>query len=71
MKRYNHHIPQKALGSITPIAALKNWQNTRPELFIKQVYDHAKPTFFSALNEPPGKPAAERLVKIKHKITAD
>ena len=35
---YNHHIPQKALGFISPVDALKNWQKERPELFTKKVY---------------------------------
>jgi transposase InsO family protein len=38
---YNQHIPQKALGHIAPIQALKNWQNTHPELFKKKVYNLA------------------------------
>ena len=39
---YNHNIPQKALGHISPIAALKNWQHDRPELFKKRVYNHTE-----------------------------
>jgi hypothetical protein len=39
LKLYNHHIPQRAIGSKTPILALKEWQRTRPELFLKRVYD--------------------------------
>ncbi len=38
---YNHHIPQKALGHITPIQALKQWQKDRPDLFVKKVYNHS------------------------------
>ncbi len=38
---YNHHIPQKALGHITPVQALKQWQKKRPEIFVKRVYNHA------------------------------
>jgi transposase-like protein len=37
---YNHHIPQKALGHISPVDALKNWQQDMPELFKKKVYNH-------------------------------
>ena len=37
-KLYNHHIPQKNIGHITPVEALKNWQQKRPELFNKTVY---------------------------------
>ncbi|NMH16930.1 DDE-type integrase/transposase/recombinase [Tepidiphilus sp. B18-69] len=32
---YNHHIPQKALGHITPVEAMKRWYKEKPELFIK------------------------------------
>jgi hypothetical protein len=28
-----------AIGSKTPILALKEWQQKRPELFVKRVYD--------------------------------
>jgi transposase InsO family protein len=38
---YNHQIPQKALGHISPVQALKNWQTKRPELFKKSVYNLA------------------------------
>lgn len=38
---YNQHIPQKALGAISPIQAMKNWQKTDPELFTKNVYKQA------------------------------
>jgi transposase InsO family protein len=34
---YNHHLPQKALGHIAPVQALKNWQDSHPHLFIKRV----------------------------------
>lgn len=37
---YNHAIPQRALGHITPIQALKNWYKQLPELFLKRVYNH-------------------------------
>ena len=30
---YNQHIPQKALGHISPIDAMKKWYEDRPELF--------------------------------------
>ena len=35
---YNHHIPQRNLGHITPVEALKNWQKNHPNLFKKSVY---------------------------------
>lgn len=37
---YNHHIPQKALHQRTPIQALKEWQQSHPELFLRQVRNH-------------------------------
>jgi transposase InsO family protein len=36
---YNHSIPQRALGHISPIQALKDWQQKRPALFKKHVYN--------------------------------
>jgi transposase InsO family protein len=39
LKLYNHHIPQRAIGTQTPIQALKEWQRRKPELFVKRVYD--------------------------------
>ena len=39
LKVYNHHVPQRAIGSKMPILALKDWQQKRPELFVKRVYD--------------------------------
>jgi transposase InsO family protein len=39
VKVYNQHIPQKALGHISPIQAMKNWYQTHPELFRKRVYN--------------------------------
>jgi transposase InsO family protein len=41
LKLYNHHIPQRAIGTKTPIQALKEWQRQKPELFVKRVYDQA------------------------------
>ena len=38
---YNQHIPQRALGHIAPIQALKNWYKTHPHLFKKRVYNLA------------------------------
>lgn len=38
---YNHHIPQRALGHLTPVRKLKDWQTGAPELFRKQVYDQS------------------------------
>jgi transposase InsO family protein len=39
LKLYNHHIPQRAIGTKTPIQALKEWQRQKPDLFVKRVYD--------------------------------
>ncbi|MDC8756305.1 IS481 family transposase [Janthinobacterium fluminis] len=39
LKLYNHHTPQRAIGAKTPIQALKEWQDRKPELFVKRVYD--------------------------------
>ncbi|BBA32627.1 transposase of ISPca3, IS481 family [Methylocaldum marinum] len=39
----NRHIPQRALGHLTPIQALKNWQTSHPHLLRKRVYLHAGP----------------------------
>jgi hypothetical protein len=36
---YNHHIVQKNLGHISPVAKLKEWQKTHPELFVKKVHN--------------------------------
>ena len=44
LKLYDHHIPQRAIGAKTPIQALKEWQQKKPELFVKRVYERA-PTF--------------------------
>ena len=41
LRIYNHHIPQKNLGHITPVEALKKWRKTHPDLFKKQVYNQA------------------------------
>ena len=41
LKLYNHHIPQRAIDGKTPIQVLKDWQQRRPELFVKRVYDRA------------------------------
>jgi transposase InsO family protein len=42
LKLYNHHIPQRAIGTRTPIQALKDWQHAKPELFFKRVYEQAR-----------------------------
>lgn len=40
---YNQHLPQKALNHETPVQALKRWQSSHPQLFLKEVRNHAGP----------------------------
>jgi hypothetical protein len=35
---YNQQLPQSALGSRTPLQAMKDWHKLKPELFRKQPY---------------------------------
>ena len=35
---YNQQLPQSALASRTPLQAMKDWHQLRPELFKKQPY---------------------------------
>ena len=35
---YNQQLPQSALGSKTPLQAMKDWHNLNPEMFKKQPY---------------------------------
>jgi len=42
-KIYNNDIPQKNLGHIPPVSALKNWQKTNPDIFKKSVYNLSGP----------------------------
>jgi hypothetical protein len=37
----NHSIPQRALGHLSPVQALKQWRIKQPELFDKRVYKQA------------------------------
>ena len=39
LKLYNHHVPQRAIGARTPTQALKEWQQKKPDLFVKRGYD--------------------------------
>jgi RND family efflux transporter MFP subunit len=34
---YNHQLPQKALGHVSPIQTMKQWQRSHPELFNRRV----------------------------------
>jgi len=38
---YNHYIPQRALGQRTPVQAMKDCQDSCPQLFIKKARNHA------------------------------
>ena len=40
---YNEHLPQKGLDHRTPLQALKRWQQSHPDLFIKPVRNHPGP----------------------------
>src|SRR5690606_37177555 len=44
---YNHHLPQKALGHVSPIEAMKRWQRSHPELFHKRVINHPRHNTYS------------------------
>ncbi|MDG1130464.1 MAG: IS481 family transposase, partial [Paracoccaceae bacterium] len=35
---YNQQLPQSALGSRSPLQAMKDWHKLKPELFKKQPY---------------------------------
>ena len=34
-RTYNQQIPQRNLGHVTPVQALKQWQEKGPDLFVK------------------------------------
>ena len=38
VRLYNHQIPQRALGHLSPVQALQDWQGRCPALFKKKVY---------------------------------
>jgi hypothetical protein len=38
VRLYNHSLPQAALGHRPSVEALEEWQQKRPELFRKEVY---------------------------------
>ncbi len=37
VKVYNHHLPQRALGHVCPVAALEQGQLKQPELFVSEI----------------------------------
>jgi len=40
VKVYNHHIPQRAIGHLTPVQALQEWYEKRPQIFRMGVDNH-------------------------------
>ncbi|MCB1795891.1 MAG: hypothetical protein KDJ70_15990, partial [Candidatus Competibacteraceae bacterium] len=40
---YNHYIPQKNLGHVTPVDKLKEYYRVKPELFQKKPINHPGP----------------------------
>lgn len=46
---YNHHLPQKALGHIPPIEAMKKWYADKPELFITKPRNRPGPDTYGQL----------------------
>ncbi|CUB08203.1 integrase core domain-containing protein, partial [Tepidiphilus thermophilus] len=50
---YNHHIPQKALGHVPPIEAMKRWYKEKPELFIKVPRNRPGPDTYFAFHSIP------------------
>ena len=41
LKIYNHNILRRALDNETPIQAMKKWQEKKPDLFVKRIYNQA------------------------------
>jgi transposase-like protein len=41
LRVYNNHIPQRALGHLTPLQAIQEWRAKRPELFNNTVNNQA------------------------------
>ena len=49
---YNTQLPQAVLRARTPIAALKDWQCQRPELFRKRIYNLSEcDTYFLTIKQ--------------------
>ncbi len=42
VKRYDLHLPQRALKHSAPITALKRWYRERPDLFHKRSYNQSR-----------------------------
>ncbi len=39
IKLYNHSIPQRDLGHVTPVQAMKAWHDRQPEWFLRRIYN--------------------------------
>ena len=66
LSTYNHSIPQRALGHQTPIRALKDWQQKKPELFAKRVYEQTGLDTPGPAGDPPlrhGMPGRRRWAR--------
>ena len=46
---YNQHLPQKALGHIAPIDAMKSWHAERPDLFHRKPRNHPGPDIYAVI----------------------
>ncbi|MCO7234025.1 IS481 family transposase, partial [Cobetia sp. Dlab-2-AX] len=58
---YNHHIPQRALHHKAPIAAMKEWQVERPELFTQAIVNQTEPdTYEQTRTVQQSRPATQR-----------
>ena len=42
LKLYHHHIPQRAIGSKTPVQALNEWEQEKPNVFVKRIYNQTR-----------------------------
>ena len=59
---YNQQLPQSALGSKTPLQAMKDWHTRKPELFRKQPYFRTGcDTYAPVLGEALFAPCARRI----------
>jgi hypothetical protein len=64
---YNHQLPQSALGSKTPMQAMKNWYQEHPHLFHKRPYDrpgcdtYSRSWFYSSHTTPVSRTSTNRL----------
>jgi transposase-like protein len=65
LKIYNHNIPQRALNHRTPVQAMKEWQEKKPDLFIKRVYNQA------GLDKKPHPKNSKIKMQAHHIISAD